>query len=104
MTKRWKYTDEYRRDVAAMVIDGNQSARVVSRDLDIPLSTVQAWATKERRRRRGDGDQDAGADHRDLARENARLRREIATLREEVEFLGKASAFFAARQARTSSR
>ena len=95
MGKRRKFTPEYRRDAASIVIDTDTTIAQVARDLGIGEALLGRWVRAEKARR--GAVQQGLPDPKELARENARLRRENERLRMENEFLGKASAFFAAK-------
>ena len=86
MGTRRRFTPEYRRDVASLVLDTGSSIASVARDLGLGESVVGRWVKLERERRQ------AAAQGRPDPRE----------LEKEREFLGKASAFFASGHQNTS--
>ncbi|APT86398.1 transposase [Corynebacterium flavescens] len=96
MGQRRRFTEEYRRDAASIVIDTGQTIKAVADQLGLGEQSLGKWVAKERARRSAvQSGQPAPADS---AAEIARLRRQVAALKAENEFLGKASAFFAAKQ------
>ena len=95
MGKRRKFTEEYRRDAALMVIDAGRPIAQVARELGIGEQGLGRWVKTERARRAAEAH--GLRDPREIEAENRRLRRENERLRMENEFLGKASAFFAAK-------
>lgn len=96
MGKLRKFTPEFRRDAASMVVDnpGVSIARV-AKDLGLSDQVLGRWVKAERERREAEAVGEPTASQ--LRAEISRLNRENARLRMECEFLGKASAFFAAR-------
>ena len=51
MGTRRRFTPEYRRDVASLVLDTGSSIASVARDLGLGESVVGRWVTLERERR-----------------------------------------------------
>jgi len=98
MGQRRRYTEEYRRDAASLVLDTGQTIRAVAKQLDLGEQLLGSWVKKERLRRTSTDNGQSTPE--ETAAEIARLRREVADLKAENEFLGKASAFFAAKQQR----
>lgn len=96
MGQRRRFTEEYRRDAASIVIDTGQTIKAVADQLGLGEQSLGKWVAKERARR--DAVQSGQPAPADSAAEIARLRRQVADLKAENEFLGKASAFFAAKQ------
>ena len=85
------YTEEFRREAARMVIDG-EPVKKVAEELGVAKSSLLSWV----RRLREEGSAFAkrqGAET--MAQEIERLRREVQQLRTEREILKKAAAFFA---------
>jgi transposase len=81
------YSEQFRAEAVAMVVELGKPASQVAKDLDLNLSTLTRWVAKER----GALEQAAGLGAGDLAK----LQAENAALRMENEFLKKAAAFFA---------
>jgi transposase len=96
--KRRKFTADYRRDAAHLVIDTGRPIVTVAGEINVGPALLGRWVAKERAAT-GDG-LTVGLASGERA-ELERLRAENQVLRMENEFLGKASAFFAAR---TTSR
>ena len=93
--KRRKFTPEYRREAAHLVIDTGRKVSVMSAELQIGASLLGRWVQQERAAMGTTGTFTLTEDER---HELDRLRLEVAHLRRDNEFLGKASAYFAARQ------
>ena len=92
MGTRRRFTPEYRRDVAALVLDTGSSIASVARDLGLGESVVGRWVKLERERRQAA--EQGRPDPREMDAEITVLRRRVRELEKENEFLGKASAFF----------
>ena len=93
MGTRRRFTPEYRRDVASLVLDTGSSIASVARDLGLGESVVGRWVKLERERRQAV--REGRPDPREMEAEITALRRRVRELEKENEFLGKASAFFA---------
>ena len=93
MGTRRRFTPEYRRDVASLVLDTGSSIASVARDLGLGESVVGRWVKLERERRQAAGQ--GRPDPRELEAANTAPSRRVRELEKEREFLGKASAFFA---------
>jgi len=89
--KRPIYTEEFRREAARLVVDG-EPLKKVAEDLGVSKSSLMAWVRRLRREGAAFGKR-TGTET--MAQENDRLRREVAQLRMEREILKKAAAFFA---------
>ena len=92
--QRKKYTPEYRREAANLVIESQRPIAHVAREIGVAPGLLGKWV-KDEKQRRGSSD---GMSETDLRAEVARLRRELAEARLDNEFLSKATAFFAAKQ------
>lgn len=89
--KRRKFTPQYRRDAARLVIDTGRPIAEVARELSLGEQLLGRWVAIERARMVDP----PGALDLDERAELERLRRENAELRMDREFLKKAAAFFA---------
>jgi transposase len=87
---RRKFTDEFKRDAAALVLDTDRSIVHVARELAVYESSLGRWAAQERTRR-GDTDDGLSSDERARLRE---LEREVADLRMERDLLKRSVAFW----------
>ena len=101
MGTRRRFTPEYRRDVASLVLDTGSSIASVARDLGLGESVVGRWVKLERERRQAAAQ--GRPDPRELEAENTAPSRRVRELEKEREFLGKASAFFASGHHNTSA-
>ena len=101
MGSRRRFTPEYRRDVASLVLDTGSSIASVARDLGLGESVVGRWVKLERERRQAAAQ--GRPDPREMEAEITALRRRVRQLEKENEFLGKASAFFASVHQNTSA-
>ncbi len=86
-----KYPEEFRRQAAALVVDGGRGVRDVARELDVNHETLRNWVAAMRTERAAPG----GPVSADERAELARLRRRVAELELEKEILKEAAAFFA---------
>ena len=93
MGSRRRFTPEYRRDVACLVLDSGSSIASVARDLGLGESVVGRWVKIERERRQAV--REGRPDPRELEAEITAPSRRVRELEKENVFLGKASAFFA---------
>ena len=100
MGTRRRFTPEYRRDVACLVLDTGSSIASVARDLGLGESVVGRWVKLERERRQAAAQ--GRPDPREMEAEITALRRRVRQLEKENEFLGKANAFFASGHYNTS--
>jgi len=90
--ERRTYSESFRAEAVALVVEHGVTAIQAARDLGMPLSTLQLWLHKAR----GDAPAAAGETLSATEREELKqLRRENRVLREEREILKKAAAFFA---------
>ena len=89
---RRSFTDEYKRDAVALIVDGGRTVAEVSEKLSISETTIRKWMKKF--------EPDAGLASEDPLTESerielARLRRDNATLEMQLEFAKKVSTWFA---------
>ena len=92
--QRKKYTPEYRREAANLVIESQRPIAHVAKEIGVSATILGRWVKLERERQGSvDGRSDA-----DIRAENARLRRELAEAKMDSEFLSKGTAFVALRQ------
>ena len=89
-----KFTLEYRREAANLVIESDRPIALVAKEIGVSLGLLGKWVENERERR---GSPD-GLSEADLRAEITRLRRELAEAKIDNEFLSKATALFAAKQ------
>ena len=101
MGTRRRFTPEYRRDVACLVLDTGSTIASVSRDLGLGESVVGRWVTLERERRQAA--EQGRPDPRETEAEITALHRRARELEKENEIVGKASAFFASGHHNTSA-
>ena len=101
MGSRRRFTPEYRRDVASLVLDTGSTIASVAREVGLGESVVGRWVKLERERRQAAAQ--GRPDPRELEAEITALRRRVRQLEKENEFLGKASAFFASVHQSTSA-
>lgn len=101
--KRKSYTPEYRREAARLVIDTDRTIAAVAAEINVGAQLLGRWVQLERDRI--GSPPEAPLDVSERA-ELERLRRENSELRMDNEFLGKAAAFFAAKNTpgRSASR
>ena len=89
MGSRRRFTPEYRRDVASLVLDTGSSIASVARDLGLGESVVGRCVTLERGRRQAV--REGRPDPRQMEPEITAARRRVRELEKENEFLGKAA-------------
>lgn len=100
--KRKSYTPEYRREAAHLVIDTGRTIAAVAAEINVGAQLLGRWVALERQRLGEPPEAPLDASER---AELERLRRENTDLRLDNEFLGKAAAFFASKNApRSASR
>ena len=96
-TPRRKYDAAFREEAVRLVLSTNRSVKQVAEEIGVKESTLGNWLHRHRERRPNapvpseDRGPVAWEEHQKALAENARLKAE-------VEFLGKVSAFFAAKQ------
>ena len=86
---RRKYTQEFKQDAVALVVDQGYSLAEAARSLDISDAILRRWKREYEAQLSGD------ALSQDEREELRRLRRENRELKMEKEILKKASAYFA---------
>jgi len=97
---RRKFTPEYRREAAHLVIDTGRTIAEVAREISVCEQSLGRWVAHER----------AEAPQSQVLQESERmeldrLRVEVQQLRMDNDFLARAASFFASRQTgRTASR
>ena len=91
MTRRRKYTDEFKRRAVRMSYSSERSVRDVAESLGVDKSMLYQW----RKRYTPDGDKSEQAEQEEDIRS---LQMRIAELEEENDILKKASAYFAKNQ------
>nr|CAB0879214.1 transposase [Corynebacterium diphtheriae] len=96
---RKKFTPEYRREAANLVIESDRPIAYVAKEISVSAGLLGKWVKNERQRR-GSSDRMSEAD---LRAEILRLRRKLAEAKIDNEFLSKAAAFFAAKQHKRKS-
>ena len=90
---RRKFTSDYRREAARLVIDTGRTVAEVAREIGVAEQTLGRWVTTER--------QASPMPDRVSESERAeleRLRAEVAQLKMDNDFLARAASFFASRQ------
>jgi transposase len=98
---RRKFTPDYRREAAHLVIDTGRPIAEVAREISVGEALLGRWVAQERA---AGGPGEVVISETERA-ELERLRREVGALRMENEFLGKAAAYFASKNTpRTVSR
>ncbi|MFC5331045.1 IS3 family transposase [Brachybacterium fresconis] len=90
MSKRKRYTPEYRREAAALVLDTDRPIAHVAEEIDVGAQLLGRWVQQERERRGPAPGPEVplAADERE---ELKRLRRRVHELETDNEFLGKAA-------------
>jgi len=87
--QRREFTEEFKRDAVALVVDQGYSIAAAARNLDITAGLLGRWKREFSAQSSGVM---LGQDERD---ELQRLRKEVRSLRMEKDILKKASQFFA---------
>ena len=100
---RRAFTEEYKASAVEFVINDGRSVADVARSIGVHEMTLGKWVKKARDAQDGEPVRPLNEDER---AELERLRRENTELRLDNEFLGKAAAFFAAKNTpgRSASR
>jgi len=100
--QRRRFTPEYRREAAHLVIDTGRTIKAVADEIRVSEQLLGKWVRAERQTM---GPAEGPVLSEGERAELERLRAEVVALRMDNEFLGKASAYFASRAAlRTSGR
>lgn len=93
MTKRTKYSHEFKAEAIRMVLNESKSADDVGKMLKIHPSTIRKWIAKYKKN--GDDAFPGNGNQTPAEREISRLKKEIKELKQEKEILKKATAYFA---------
>lgn len=89
MSKRTRYTEEFKRDAIAQVTGRGHSVRDVSKRLGVSTKSLYDWIKQYSKPESVLQEED------NLARENRRLKSELMRVTEERDILKKAAAYFA---------
>jgi transposase len=92
MTKRRKFTNEYKADAVKLYLDSEESLPVVAKNLGLVENTFRRWV-KQAEIDAGNGPE--GAYTTSEKAEIRRLKRELRQSNMERDFLKKAAAYFA---------
>ena len=94
MTKRKRYTEEFKRQAVELLETRDRSGMDVARELGIRQNQLYKW--REELKRKGD-EAFRGPGRRPSSQDDevTRLKRENAHLKDELEILKKAAAYFA---------
>ena len=87
-----KFTDEFKRDAVAQVVDRGYPVREVAERLGVSTKSIYTWQKQFSRPAKVIQEVDAQAD------EIRRLKRDLARVTEERDILKKATAYFAVRR------
>ena len=90
---RRKFTDEFKADAVAMVEESGGQIAKVARELGVYDSSLGNWVRQSR-------EEAAGAPTAEERAEIRELRRELERVKRERDILGKATAYFSARDPR----
>ena len=93
MRKRRKFTQEFKRQAVAMIVDQGLSVSEVARDLDVGVNLLRKW--KHQLESEGDQAFPGNGQLSPEQEELRRLREEVRQLKMERDILKKATAFFA---------
>ncbi len=85
-----QYSEEFKRDVLAMVAEGSRSIAQIERDLDLTAGLIYKW----RRRYQVQGERLQPSEERAEQAELRRLKRELAIVKQERDILKKAIQVF----------
>lgn len=90
--RRRHYTEEFKAEAVALVLDQGVAIPQVAKDLDLTESSLRNWVNAAKERKARNGSEDLTPSERE---ELKRLRKEVKVLREERTILKKAATFFA---------
>lgn len=90
MRRYKKHTDEFKRDVLAMVAEGTRSVAQIERDLDLTPGLVYKWQQRYRVQEERLEPSEARAEQAELRR----LKRELEIVKQERDILKKAIRVF----------
>jgi len=97
MTKRSKYTDEFKRQAVELLESRDRPAVDIARELGVRQNQLYKW--REELIQKGDqAFKGPGRPTKDQTSEVSRLRQEVKRLQEENDILKKAAIFFAKEQ------
>lgn len=85
-----KYTNEFKRDVLAMVAEGKRSIAQIERDLDLTPGLIYKWQQRYRVKDEGLQPSEERAEQAELRR----LKRELEIVKQERDILRKALQVF----------
>lgn len=89
---RRSFTNEYKRDAVALIIEGGHSVSEVSAKLDVSETSIRKWVKKLQPADDNDGEEPLSESER---AELERLRKDYAKLEMQLEFAKKVSTWFA---------
>ena len=89
MSKRIRYTEEFKRDAVSQVVGRGHSVGDVSKRLGVSTKSLYDWIKQYSKPETVRQEED------NLARENRRLKSELIRVTEERDILKKAAAYFA---------
>ena len=99
ITPRRKYDAAFREEAVRLVLSTDRSVKLISDEIGVKESTLGNWLARARARSADGQVQVPVQDRGPVAwEEHQRALAENERLKAEVEFLGKVSAFFAAKQ------
>lgn len=94
MTKRTRYTEEFKRQAVELLETRDRPATDLARELGVRQNQLYKW--REEIKRKGDtAFSGSGRSPKDQMSEVSRLKQENKRLKEELEILKKAAAYFA---------
>ena len=94
MTKRTRYTEEFKRQAVELLENRDRPATELARELGVRQNQLYKW--REELKRKGDSAfKGSGRPRKDQMSEVSRLKQENKRLKEELEILKKAAAYFA---------